>query len=281
MISFTEYLRYHHKKELPKIQGDIIDERRLDESVQIAGNYEDYVGPESGEPVKNGYKREYAGVYSHPAHPGKFFHFGGTSTPKQFDSYDDAIDDYMNIRYKRRDAVDEHAYELKQHYLDSAYKMHHKDAISGYTTFNSTVNHGLLKNKLKPQEQPLVDRLDDALKIKKTPRPLIVYSGTNEEHAQILRNNDEVLHPGYISTSIDPKKAVSFATGKSGDVLKIHVPAGHAGLYTGEMSSIPSEREFIMPRGTKLRIDHTKREIISDDRHHKTIYIHHAYPEEQ
>lgn len=281
MISFTEYLRHHYRKELPTIQGDIINEQRLDESVDLAGNYEDYVGPEYGDPLKNGYVRHYGPIYTHPAHPNTFFHFGGTSDAKAFSDYDDAVEDNMQIRYTRRDAVDDHAHELKQHYLESAYKMHHKDAIAGYTTFNSKVNHGLLTNSLKPQEQPIVDRLDDAMKIKTTPRPLVLYSGTNSDHAEILRNHEEVLHPGYISSSIDPKKAMAFATGKSGDILKIHLPAGHSGLYTGEMSSIPSEREFIIPRGMKLRIDHPKRQIISNDRHHKPIYIHHAYPAEQ
>lgn len=281
MITFTEYLRYHHKKELPKIQGDIIDQSRLDESVDLAGNYEDYVGPESSDPLKNGYARHYGPIYTHPAHPGKFFHFGGSATPKAFDDYDDAVGDNMQIRHNRSDAVDDHAHELKQHYLNSVYNMHHKDAVAGYTTFNSTVNYGLLTNKLKPQEQPIVDRLDDALKLKKTPRSLVLYSGTNSDHAEVLRNNDEVLHPGYISSSIDPKKAMAFATAKSGDIMKIHLPAGHTGMYTGEMSSIPSEREFIIPRGMKFRIDHSKREVIANDRHHKTIYIHHAYPSDQ
>lgn len=281
MISFSDYLRYHHKKELPKIQCDIMDERRLDESVHLPGNYEDYIGPESGDPLKNGYKRRYGPIYTHPDHPGKFFHFGGTAEPKEFNSYDDALEDNLEIKYRRRDEVDDHAHELKQHYLDSVYNMHHKDAIAAYTVFNSRVNHGLLNKTLKPQEQPIVDRLDEAMKLKTTPRPLVVYSGTNSDHAHILRNNEEVLHPGFISTSIDPKKAMAFATGKSGDVLKIHLPSGHAGLYTGEMSSIPSEREFILPRNMKLRIDHSQRQIISDDRHPSVIYLHHAYPVEQ
>ena len=281
MISFTEYLRYHYKKAIPSIQGDISGEHQLDESIDLAGNYEDYVGPESGEPTKNGYKREYAGIYSHPDHPGKFFHFGGTSTPKSFNSYDDAVEDYMEIRHKRLHEVADHAHELKQHYLDSAYKMHHKDAVAGYTMFDSRINHGLLNNSLRPKEEPLVQHLDSAMQIKKTPRPLILYSGTNNDHANILRSNEEVLHPGYISSSIDPKKAMSFATNKDGDVMKIHLPAGHPGLYTGEMSSIPSEREFIIPRGMKFRIDHSQRQLISDDRHRKPIYIHHVYPVEQ
>jgi len=278
MISFTEYLRHYHQKQLPKIQGDIMSTSHLNESVELAGNYEDYAGPEAGHPLNNGYVREYGPVYSHPNHPGKFFHFGGSSHPKEFNSYDDAVGDSLEIRYRRQDAVNDHAHELKKHYLDSAYKMHHKDAIAGYTMFDSRINEGLLNNSLRSQEQPVVDRLDDAMKIKKTPRPLIVYSGTNHAHAQLLRNHDEVLHPGFISTSIDPKRAMTFAASKEGDIMKIHLPAGHEGLYTGEMSSIPSEREFIIPRGMKLRVDHSKREIIGNDLHKKPIYIHHVYP---
>lgn len=74
MLSFTEYAKYYHKPKVPVVQFDIKErEQQLDEGVPLAGNYEDYVGPEEGHPLKNGYVREYGPIYSHPAHPGKFF----------------------------------------------------------------------------------------------------------------------------------------------------------------------------------------------------------------
>lgn len=286
MLSFTEYAKYYHKPTVPVVHFDIKErEQQLDEGVPIAGNYEDYIGPEDGHPLKNGYVREYGPIYSHPAHPGKFFHFAGTSTPKQFGSYESALEDNMQIKHDRETNVVNRAAELEQHYDKSKFNDAHKGSIWGYTMFDSKTNLRLLQQanggELSENENKLVNNLDTALSVVKTHRPLELYSGTSASHAALLRNNDVVDHPGYISTSINAKKALNFAKNKGGDVIKIHLPQGHHGAYVGEMSAVPGEREFIVPRGMRLKIDHSKREIIVDDMHHWPIYLHHAYPVEK
>ena len=37
-------------------------------------------------------------------------------------------------------------------------------------------------------------------------------------------------------------------------VLRIHLPKGHHGLYIGKMSKHRGEKEFLLPRHTRLRI---------------------------
>lgn len=287
MITFTEYVRRHYKP-TQKVEFDIQDKQTLTEGVDVKGNYEDYIGPEETHPLTQGYKREYGPIYSHPDKPGKFFHFGGGSTPHEFNTYESALEDNMEIKHRRETNVADRSAELEQHYAPQKYSEAHKNSIWGYTAFDSKINNRLMQqsngDELSENEQKLVSNLDATLNVEKTPREMALYSGTSKRHAELLRSHDVVEHPSYISTSIHPKKAMNFAKGKMGDVIKIHLPAGHPGAYVAPMSSISSEREFIIPRGLKLRIDHSKREVISDDLHdhmpNSPMYLHHAYPVE-
>jgi len=280
MLRFSEFAS-QYEKEIPAIQCDIQDDHLM-EAIDV-GRYDNYIGPEEGVPEKNGYKKVFATVYSHPNHPGKYFHFAGTSKPKVFDDLDDAFESETAIRREKESIANTIGANLSKHYAENKYEGRHLLAFKSYTDANSNINFHLLRGyDLKPHHRELVDNLDHALHREHTPDEMVVYSGTNDDHANILRHNDVVHHPGYVSSSIDLKKAVAFAKDKSGDVLKIHLPAGHPGTYVQHMSSIPSEREFIMPRNMKLRIDHSKREVIVHDLHkgEGPIYVHHAYPVE-
>jgi hypothetical protein len=123
-----------------------------------------------------------------------------------------------------------------------------------------------------------ITSIDKSLRKNKTPDDMVVYSGISASHGSKIKNNLVLHHPSYLSTSLSPLVAKSFAGGNdSTDILKIHVPKGHSGAYVGEISHHRAEREFVLPRGLTLRIHPDKQQtmIMPGDRdytvHHATI----------
>jgi hypothetical protein len=158
---------------------------------------------------------------------------------------------------------------------------HYRGTHDKYETILNTYGRGssLLNHKLMTGETPeQALRLDHALHHQVTPDNMVVYSGISNDHAAKVRSNDVVHHPAFLSTSLRMSTAQMFSHSQSSrDILKIHVPAGHPGAYIGELSGSNShEKEFLLPRGLKLRIHHDKQLIAKTQQgdftiHHATI----------
>lgn len=287
MVTFKEYVERIHKPSIPKVLFGIERGETLFEEIHI-DHYSDYIGPEENHPLNRGFRRIFRGMYSHPDHPGKTFVFHGTNPPTVFDNAHTSDDEIMEYEDARKREARKHLYNtihtLNSHYDVGNYSQHHIENVDRYTSVHSNINNLLLRTGAEDLKHnhgyhDHITHLDSALSVKHTPDDMVVYSGTNEDHAKILRNNSIIHHPSYISSSIVISKAAGFARSKTGDVVKIHVPKGHPGLFPHEMSQIPSEFEFILPRDTYLHIDHTKRHVLSDDLRKSTngvTYVHHA-----
>ena len=108
-----------------------------------------------------------------------------------------------------------------------------------------------------------ISGMDNLVNQHKTPHKLDVYTGINEKHARALQTAAEnsktskfkMVHPAFLSTSIDKRIAHGFGSGEH--VIHIKVPKGHPGAYVEKHSSLPGEKEFILPRGHVLNIDKT------------------------
>jgi hypothetical protein len=174
------------------------------------------------------------------------------------------------------DLVDKAHDALSSHYHEDKFSKDHREAVGAYTGFNA-INHNLLHGSLAPDESKTVEHLDNIVSKVKTPNALTVYTGTDESHAHALQNHDVVHHTAFLSTSIDRSVATRFAGDKTGDVVAIHLPKDHAGAYIAHISTHKSEREFVLPRNMKLKIDHSEREVISHA-DSEPMYLHHAYP---
>jgi len=60
---------------------------------------------------------------------------------------------------------------------------------------------------------------------------------------------------GFVSTSADASAALLFAIFPPGGLLlRIRAPAGTLALDMAGLSDYPDEREFLLPRGTRLRV---------------------------
>jgi len=269
MIKFSEF------KPIPKILCGISSTESVKEAISVP-DYTNYIGDEAHDPEKLGYKKYIGDVYKHPNHPDKAFIFSGSQNPIEFDSVNDAIDHEFDVG----NSAEEKAYKLHQslskHYSSQKFNKNHQQAIRDYSETHSNINDRLLQGNLESHHNTYIGHLDDALSKVKTPDDMVVYTGTNKEHADIVRNNPVVAHPSFLSASLMKKKAVNFAREKDGDVIAIHLPKESSGAYIGHMSSNSEEYEFMLPRNKKLQIDHSKRQFIRNNQTNRLITIHHA-----
>jgi hypothetical protein len=276
-MRFNEYCSHIHTQHTPKVQFGISSVEETTESSKEY-HYDDYIGHEKELPENNGYKRVYKGLYTHPEHPGKTFYFNGENTPKVFNDDDDAMAAVDNDRRQKLKHLSVIGNSLERHYHPRKYTEDDKKAIASYTHYTSDLNNKILKNNLSDEHHEAIKKLDTAIHREHTPHEMVVYSGTNADHAELIHKNDVIHHPSYISSSISMNKALNFARDKGGDIVKIHLPAEFPSVYAGSMSQIPREMEVVLPRNLKLKIDHSKRQTMSYDLAKRPVYIHHAYP---
>lgn len=153
---------------------------------------------------------------------------------------------------------------LSNHYKD--YSLEHRKNLQSYSHSSRDINYDLWKThqfhagwNAKRGHEEAVHGIDNTLQVTKTPHDMNVYSGTRHDP----REHDISNHPAYLSTSVRPEVSHAFAiTHGSYDghqhVLNVHVPKGSSGAYIGHVSNHPHEKEFILPRNSKLKYKKTE-----------------------
>jgi hypothetical protein len=179
---------------------------------------------------------------------------------------------------------------------EKALKPHEREAVGDYTGSSVSSNRELIdtahgrpsnydhhpdddtwtkdwKNNNKARHEKLVKGLDSVLNRSKAPRNLTVYHGINAPSSEKFNPGEvasqhpdrHVRMPAYLSTTVDPHVASSFARPErwEGDekkpttthMLRIHLKRGQKGFrYIGNRSAIAGEREGILKRDSVLKI---------------------------
>jgi ADP-ribosyltransferase exoenzyme len=259
---------------LPMIHAGIsrTHQEALQEHIS-AGDYYDYLGDEKTAP-----RASYLihGIVPHP-------------TLDNEDGYGHVRPDGSILKLKSLNSAKSYSDMLHHQYnksLSSAHELlsnHYSDitddksvnVVHKYTGTSAVdVNKRLITGQLKKGDTDLIKGMDQVLHQHGTPDSMTVYSGTNKQHAGILRAHDQVNHPGYLSTSISLSSARSFAAKNGGDILAIHIPQGHPGAYVSHLSKHDGEKEFILPRNSVLHIDRSKEKVLVGP--YGTYKVHHA-----
>lgn len=128
---------------------------------------------------------------------------------------------------------------------------------SGYESHNNLGTHRNLK------------ALDHLLTSHQgSPKDLTLYTGLRRNPGMMAEQHSKrhVFFPAYTSTSLSYHKAKRFSVKSTSQmervpedsdnhhVLRIHWPKGGNGAYIGHHSEYTTEKEFLLPRGLKLRI---------------------------
>lgn len=233
----------------------------LTESIDTSSGYYNFIGPKENEPEG---KPVSHGVYSSTDEMGDEFYYH----PKE---------NGTRIKFKLLQSAKVFSDSLKHGFTKHLHSVHNElqknldlddsdtEAINNYTTSSdhSMVNYKLLnKHKLAPHESEMVSGLDRAISKNHAPDDMVVYSGLSKKHSKLLDKGGVHSHPSFLSTSINPSSAKSFANKNEGDMVEIHVPKGHSGVYVGSQTEHEGEHEFILPRETKLRIHKDKEKVM-------------------
>jgi hypothetical protein len=167
---------------------------------------------------------------------------------------------------------------LRSHYKFSDI---HIDSIKDYTRNSKKQNNYHWERHKKTSDrdelyEARASKLDKVLKRHRAPEDITVHTGIGYDPRNKRNAKGIVHHPAYLSTSLDKKAAVKFSekatssvyqkTPTSGEIhfhtLSVNVPKGHPGAYVDHHSSVPGEKEFILPRNTKMKMveHHQKKE---------------------
>ena len=110
----------------------------------------------------------------------------------------------------------------------------------------------------------------------KTPEDLKVWSKSIHDPRTLKDKNGIVHHPAYMSTSLSKRVASGLNWNERKDeagithhhVYEINIPKGSKGAYLGRRSHAPTQREFLLARGTNLKYNDTKTQEDKNNNYH-------------
>jgi hypothetical protein len=118
------------------------------------------------------------------------------------------------------------------------------------------------------------------------PKDFIVYCGLSSElGVDDFQTGKKFKFKGYRSTSINPNIALNYnsrstksATRRQTVLLQIEVKEGSKGMYVEEFSSNPGQSEFLLPRGTAVKIKSGPHKLVgsnaySEDPNLEVVYF--------
>ena len=176
-------------------------------------------------------------------------------------------------------------------------------AIKKYTSYSRDLNQYLV-NRFNQQKEPPKDsydeeklnkhferhaeNLDTALHHHKNPFYLDTFHGASFHPGKLAAEhpNNRIYFPSFVSTSTSKRKASSFGSlfnskgdkesygGNDRHMIHFHLEPGHKGMYIGDHSEFPEEKELLLPRGFSAHIHPTPDKFANE--YGGTTHIWHA-----
>ena len=135
-------------------------------------------------------------------------------------------------------------------------------AIDDYQGWSSTLNKSLFNKKLSKDEKEIVNKIDDAFKktSNKTNKDTL-YRGISNKRFNELVEKGELKYDAYLSTSLDKSIANRF-NDKHENLLVITPSKSYPFIYLSPDDKFRDEKEVLLPRGLKLKVDKVVDNII-------------------
>lgn len=242
----------------------------VNEQIEVE-NYFNYLGPKETAPDPKTYVRP--GLQRNPTDPDNYMYTRSDGTTRTVS--DERADEFSNMnRRMYAKSVRRTADKLDSLYPESTPR--ENKIISDYVK-DSKINHRMVAGNLIPGDREKIDALSNVIS-QPAPDDMVVYSGTNPDHADILAKHDVVPHPSFLSTTISPNGARTFAQkdiyGKrQGAIMKIHIPKGHPTALV-RSGGQDGEHEILLRPNTKIKIDRSKEHAMVGQ--HGYVTVHHC-----
>jgi hypothetical protein len=168
----------------------------------------------------------------------------------------DAITDEADVAMVSYEMSDEWQYELTSRERNSVLKYANDDyrEINGYLRGNVSIDD---EDELEEMTER-IRSIDAALRKGGLDENRVLYRGISDsDFARSIQEGDRFVDSAYMSTSLDERIAAGFAdsTGSGrGSILRISAQTGQPGAFLGALTDNQHEAEFLLPRGTQLRI---------------------------
>lgn len=184
-------------------------------------------------------------------------------------------DDYGEYFNNQKSTTEDYHNYLSGAYLPENYDENELAAIEMYTdTAYSSVNDmlnslptGIPANQIQAQSvddnlPSIVQSLDSALEKSSTPIDFVSFVSLNSGYnITDFKAGQTFRFKGFRSVTIDPNVALNFATKddnnprkKQAIILQVSVKKGSKGMYLDDFSANPGEAEFLLPRGSSVKI---------------------------
>lgn len=193
-----------------------------------------------------------------------------TNTFKQTSS-----DDFGSYNKNLKPEIEQNHSNLIDHYAPENYDENELAAIEAYTgedyiDINDklySLPTGVPAEQIEPEYDgdtlpSTIAGLDSALNKIATPSEMLTYISLNDSYnIADFKPGQTFRFKGYRSTTLDPNIALNFGSKGKGSsrrkqtvVIQLLVKKGSKGMYVDDFSSTPGEGEFLLPRGSSMKI---------------------------
>lgn len=195
-------------------------------------------------------------------------------------------DDFGTYAKDLKPEVEQHHADLINHYLPENYNDSELSAVESYTSEDyldindklRSLPAGIPADQIEPEYvgdnlPETIAFLDSALDRMKTPKQFLVYATLGEGYRiEDLQLGQTFRFKGYRSTTLNPGIAINFGSNpeaaqnrKQTVVLQILVKEGSKGMYVDDYSSTPGEAEFLLPRGSSVKITNGPNKLVGSN----------------
>ena len=210
-----------------------------------------------------------------------------------------SADDYGSYTKNLKPEVEQNHTDLSKYYLPENYDENELASVESYTgedylDINDrlySLPAGIPADKIEPEydgdDLPLkVAALDSALSKVSTPKEFLVYTSLGDSYnIEDFKPGQAFKFKGFRSTTLDPGIALNFGS-KAGAqsrrkqtvILQILVRQGAKGMYVDDYSATPGEAEFLLPRGSTVKITAGPNKLVgsngySKEMNHQVIFF--------
>jgi hypothetical protein len=184
-------------------------------------------------------------------------------------------DDYGTYTKQMMPEIEQMQNYLVDYYKPENFKDEELSAIEDYTAESFydvnqklyTLPTGIKAKDIQPETEyddlpQLIGNLDSSLEKMKTPVEFLSYVGLGTNYNITDFVPGKVFgFKGYRSTTINPNIALNYNSRVNKDLhrkqtvmLQIRIPKGSKGLFVEDFSANPGESEFLLPRGSKVKV---------------------------
>ena len=211
----------------------------------------------------------------------------------------ESADDYGRYINNLRPEIEENHSNLGVYYVPENYDESELAAIESYTgetypAINeklSSLPTGIPANQIQAdtvddQLPSIIGALDSALDKVPAPKDFLTYVSLNENYNPTdFIQGQTFRFKGFRSTSIDPGIAMNFSAKADQQIrsrqtvmLQIFVKKGSKGMYVDDYSATPGEAEFLLPRGTAIKITGGPSKLVgsnkySNEMNHEVVFF--------